>query len=93
MRDGAGPAYSGRMSSSRNDFKPSAVYDWDAEPHNERPSEFAQSTGYQLHSGFYAAPVVDTRRRGNGALVWLMASAVAGLAVVALLVLVKTLRG
>lgn len=86
-------AYSGRMTHRRSDFKPSQVYDWEVEPHDERPSEFAQSTGYRVHSGFYVAPVVTARRRGSGAMVWLMASGVVGLALAGLLVLVKLLRG
>lgn len=79
----------------RSDFKPSQVYDWEVEPHDERPSEFAQSTGYRVHSGFYVAPVVSARRSGSGSgvMVWLMASGVFGLAVAGLLVLVKVLRG
>ncbi len=81
------------MIQRRNDFKPSAVYDWDAEPKDERPSEFAPSTGYQLHSGFYVAPVVTARRRGSGMLVWLTAGAVVAIALAMLFVLVKTLRG
>ncbi len=81
------------MTSRRSDFKPSQVYDWEVEPHDERPSEFAPSTGYRVHSGFYVAPVVTSRRRSNGAVVWLMASGVAGLAIAGLLVLVKVLRG
>ena len=86
-------AYSGRMTHGRSDFKPSQVYDWEVEPHDERPSEFAPSTGYRVHSGFYVAPVVSARRRSNGVMVWLMASGVVGLAVAGLLVLVKMLRG
>lgn len=86
-------AYSGRMTHRRSDFKPSQVYDWDAEPQDERPSEFAQSTGYRVHSGFYIASVVSTRQRGSGVMVWLMASGVVALAVAGLLVLVKALRG
>ena len=81
------------MKHRSSDFKPSQVYDWEVEPLDERPSEFAQSTGYRVHSGFYVAPVVTTRRSGNGMVVWLMASGVAGLAVAGLLVLVKLLRG
>jgi hypothetical protein len=81
------------MNSPRNDFKPSAVYDWAAEPKDERPSEFAASTGYQLHSGFYAAPVVTARRRQNSAPMWLAVGILAGLALVGLLVLIKVLRG
>ncbi len=73
------------------DFPPSTVYDWDAEPQDERPSEFAPTTGYRVHSGFYAAPVV-ARRRGGATWVWLAAGIVAGLAIVALLVLVRLLR-
>lgn len=78
--------------STAPDFPPSTVYDWDAEPQDERPSEFAQTTGYRVHSGFYVAPVVARRRRGRGTWVWLAAGIVAGLAIVALLVLVKLLR-
>lgn len=81
------------MVNRRSDFKPSQVYDWEVEPHDERPSEFAQSTGYRVHSGFYVAPVVTARRRSNGVVVWLMAGGVAGLAIAGLLVLVKVLRG
>lgn len=81
------------MSSRRSDFKPSQVYDWEVEPHDERPSEFAQSTGYRVHSGFYVAPVATARRRSSGVVVWLMAGGVAGLAIAGLLVLVKVLRG
>lgn len=81
------------MVNRRSDFKPSQVYDWEVEPHDERPSEFAQSTGYRVHSGFYMAPVVTARRRSNGVVVWLMAGGVAGLAIAGLLVLVKVLRG
>jgi hypothetical protein len=86
-------AYSGGMTHRRSDFKPSQVYDWEVEPHDERPSEFAQSTGYRVHSGFYVAPVVNTRRRGNGVMVWLMASGVVVLAMAGLMVLVRVLRG
>ena len=83
------------MSSRRNDFQTSTAYGWEAEPQDERPSEFAQSTGYQLHSGFYVAPVVSGshRRRSSGTLMWLAVGVVAGLAVVGLLVLVMVLRG
>lgn len=81
------------MVNRRSDFKPSQVYDWEVEPHDERPSEFAQSTGYRVHSGFYVAPVVTARRRSSAVMVWLMASGVAGLAIAGLLVLVKVLRG
>ncbi len=81
------------MVNRRSDFKPSQVYDWEVEPHDERPSEFAQSTGYRVHSGFYVAPVVTARRRSSGVVVWLMAGGVAGLAIAGLLVLVKVLRG
>ncbi len=81
------------MRSRRNDFQPTAVYDWESEPKDERPSEFAPTTGYQLHSGFYVAPVVSHRRRGNGGLVWLGAAAVAGSGVLGLLALARMLHG
>jgi energy-converting hydrogenase Eha subunit A len=38
-------------------IKSSQIYDWDAEPVDERPSEFAASTGYSVLSGYHAAHV------------------------------------
>ncbi len=79
------------MSTRRSDFNPSTVYDWESEPQDERPSEFAQTTGYRVHSGFYAAPVVSSRGSSSW-LTWLAFGTVAGLALAAMLLLVKTLR-
>lgn len=81
--------------SSRHDFKDTQVYDWDLEPKDERPSEFAPSTtGYSLHSGFYVAPVASTyRRRGRGLMVWLVASGVVGVGLLGLLGMVRMMKG
>lgn len=80
----------------RRDFKDTQVYDWEIEPKDERPSEFAPSTtGYGLHSGFYVAPVVASRRtrRGGAFTVWLLASGVLGAGVFGLFGLVRVLKG
>ena len=84
------------MSRTNSRYKDTQVFDWESEPHDERPSEFAQSTGYQLHSGFYVAPVTSSRRRrdgsGNGLVLWLMVGSVLGLGVAGLLGLVSLVR-
>ncbi len=46
----------GGMNHSQRPFKDSQVYGWDAEPKDERPSEFVPSTGYSALSGYYAMP-------------------------------------
>lgn len=82
--------------SKRHDFKDTQVYDWEVEPKDERPSEFAPSTtGYTLHSGFYVAPVVTARRsrRGGGLTVWLLTGSVLGAALIGLFGLVRVLKG
>ena len=43
-------------------FKESQLYSWDAEPVDERPSEFMHSTGYATLSG-YPSNFDATRRR------------------------------
>ena len=42
-------------------FKESQLYSWDAEPVDERPSEFMHSTGYATLSGYHSN--FDTARR------------------------------
>ena len=81
--------------SRRHDFKDTQVFDWELEPKDERPSEFAPSTtGYSLHSGFYVAPVTSVRRRlGAGFMVWLVASGVVGVGVLGLFGLVRMVKG
>lgn len=39
----------------------SQIYGWDAEPVDERPSEFMESTGYAMLSGY--SPMNDPLRR------------------------------
>lgn len=82
------------MSRSNSRYKDTQVFDWESEPHDERPSEFAQSTGYQLHSGFYVAPVTSSRRRrgGSGLVLWLMVGGALGLGLAGLLGLVSLVR-
>ena len=46
------------------------VYGWDEEPADERPSEFVQSTGYSVLSGYHHPSDLNARaarrRRGSG---------------------------
>ena len=42
-------------------FKESQLYSWDAEPVDERPSEFMNSTSYATLSGYHSN--FDTARR------------------------------
>lgn len=64
-------------------FKETQVFGWDAEPHDERPSEFVPSTGYSSLSGYYSMP--ETRggpaRRSGGGFKWIL---IAGAVFVAL---------
>ena len=54
-------------------FKESQLYSWDAEPVDERPSEFMHSTGYAAlsgyHSNFDAGRRAPVRRRSYSGLV------------------------
>jgi hypothetical protein len=52
------------MSRSNRLFKDTQVFGWDAEPKDERPSEFVPSTGYSALSGYYSMP--EVRRRPHG---------------------------
>jgi hypothetical protein len=44
-------------------FRQTQVFDWSSEPHEERPSEFKQSTGYAVLSAFDALPDSSFNRR------------------------------
>jgi hypothetical protein len=86
------------MSRSSRDFKDTQVYDWDAEPKDERPSEFIPSTGFSSLSGYYAMPpdasvYRRSRRRGGGVGLWLVAALVVTLGAVGLLGLAYLLKG
>ena len=54
----------------KKDFKESQLYSWDAEPVDERPSEFMHSTGYATlsgyHSNFDIRPRVPARSSHSG---------------------------
>ena len=39
-------------------IKPTQIYDWYAEPVDERPSEFMTHSGFSAASGFHAAPTL-----------------------------------
>ena len=52
------------------DFQKTYVFAWDEEPHDERPSEFVQSTGYSVLSGYHLPSDLNARaarrRKGSG---------------------------
>ena len=84
------------MHNSSRPFKDTQVFDWEVEPHDERPSEFAQSTGYSALSGFYVAPIASSRRRSSGcgpALALITGGLVVALGAAAMVGLVHLLRG
>lgn len=66
------------MSRSQRQFKETQVFDWDAEPKDERPSEFVPSTGYSALSGYYAMPEArgPRPRRSGGINMVLVAGAI-----------------
>jgi hypothetical protein len=51
------------MSKNLANFKDTQVFDWEVEPHDERPSAFSQTTGYSLLSGYHVEPVRQSRQR------------------------------
>jgi hypothetical protein len=63
------------MNRTPSRFKDTQVFDWELEPQDERPSQFAQSTGYSLLSGYHVEPVRATRRREGGVGLALVAAA------------------
>lgn len=85
------------MSRSNRPFKDSQVYGWDAEPKDERPSEFVPSTGYSALSGYYAMPdggVRTVRRRSSGLMpILVVVGLVIGTGVAALLGFLHLVRG
>lgn len=52
------------------DFQKTYVFAWDEEPQDERPSEFKQSTGYSVLSGYHLPSELNARaaqrRQGSG---------------------------
>lgn len=86
------------MSRQARPFKDTQVYDWDAEPKDERPSEFIPSTGFSSLSGYYAMPpdasVYRRRRTGGGpGLALLGAALVVVLGLIGLFGLVHLVKG
>ncbi len=67
------------MSRNQPNFKDTQIFDWEVEPLDERPSAFAQTTGYSLLSGYHVEPVRVSRRRQRSVLPALLS---AGLVVV-----------
>ncbi|MDP3823512.1 MAG: hypothetical protein Q8R33_18740 [Burkholderiales bacterium] len=82
------------MKSNRRDFKETQLFGWDAEPSEQRASEFAQSTGYSALSGYYAVP--EPRRKpkakGTGFLL-AMSALIVSMGAVGLYWLAQFLRG
>jgi hypothetical protein len=84
------------MHNSSRPFKDTQVFDWEVEPHDERPSEFAHSTGYSALSGFYVAPIASSRKRrssGGSAQALMAGGLVVALGAAAMVGFVHLLRG
>jgi hypothetical protein len=83
-----------KQSGHSSQFKDTQVYDWDAEPKDERPSEFVPSTGYSQLSGYYSTPEVTGYRRRKRGVSVITASVVAiGLGLALMIVLLHYFRG
>lgn len=77
-------------------FKQTQVFDWEAEPAPERPSEFTPTTGFSTLSSGYALPPSERyrRRRNAGAFTtWLLAALVLGGATLAMVWMAHALKG
>ncbi len=81
------------MKSNRRDFKDTQLFGWDSEPSEERPSEFAQSTGYSALSGYHAVaePRPRPKAKGTGFLL-IMSGLIVSLGAVGLYWLAQFLR-
>jgi hypothetical protein len=85
------------MNTKRRDYKDSQLFGWDAEPSEERPSEFAHSTGYSLLSGYHVlhdSPSAAGRRSKTKGLGFLLvvSALIVGLGAVGLYWLAQFLR-
>lgn len=86
------------MTHPTSPLKKTQVFDWETEPADERPSEFVQSTGYSVLSGFHAAPPTrpSTRKRSSSGginMLLVAAGVVIGLGALALVGFIHYLRG
>jgi hypothetical protein len=85
------------MSKNAPPFKSTQVFGWEAEPMDERPSEFIPSTGFSSLSGYYAMPPSKNYRSRTSARsalsTWLLAAAVLGTAAFGLFMMVRMLKG
>jgi hypothetical protein len=59
------------MARKPHDVDQTHIFGWDEEPLGERPSEFVQSTGYSVLSGYHLPSELNARaarrRKGSGA--------------------------
>jgi hypothetical protein len=81
-------------------IKKTQVFDWETEPSDERPSEFVQSTGYSVLSGFHAAPPseasarrVHRARKGGINLLVIVGGVIVGMGALALIGFIHLMRG
>jgi hypothetical protein len=85
------------MSKNATPLKSTQVFGWEAEPTDERPSEFIPSTGFSSLSGYYAMPPSKNfrpRTSVKSALsTWLLVVIVLGTAIVGLVLMVRMLKG
>lgn len=82
------------MKSNSRDFKDTQLFGWDSEPSEERPSEFAQSTGYSALSGYYAVPEARRKPKAKGmGFLLAMSALIVSLGAVGMYWLAQFLRG
>ncbi len=74
-------------------FKGVTVIDWDTEPAEERPSQFADSTLYADLLGAPATRGRGKRQRGGLGAAWLALAIVLGVGTIGMMGLVHLLRG
>ncbi|HEX3141454.1 MAG TPA: hypothetical protein VHQ87_15455 [Rhizobacter sp.] len=85
------------MSRHQPAFKSTQIFDWDSEPANERPSDFARSTGFSTLNGHVEPPSRAARRRRreyrNGfARLMVVSALILGLSIVAMFEMVRFLK-
>ena len=51
------------MSRHQPEFKSTQIFDWSAEPADERPTDFGRSTGFSTLNGYLVEPPSRARQR------------------------------
>lgn len=82
------------MRPNSRDFKDTQLFGWESEPSEQRPSEFAQSTGFSALSDCHAVPQARRKPKAKGTVFLLsMSGLIVSLGAVGLYWLAQFLRG